>query len=374
MDRAAPSARLPANTVCAGDHAPWFQAPALSGSPAYTFDSVAGRHLLMLFFGSARVAASAEALQLIQQHRGLFDDVRASFFGVTIDPEDAERHRIAQQIPGVRFFLDYGRELSSLYGAISPAGYRQHWLIVDPGLRVVGIYPIEQGEIAMSFLLSAIASEPVDSCAPVLRVPNVLDPQICEHLVGLYKANGGKKSGFMREVDGKTVALMDARMKQRRDCGIEDDNLIAAIVARLKRRLNPSIERAFQFEPTRIERHIVACYAAGAGHFRPHRDNTTKGTAHRRFAVTINLNADDYEGGDLRFPEFGQRTYRATTGGAVVFSCSLLHEATPVTKGRRFAYLPFLYDEAGAQLRQANNHYLGEQVGKYDMGEAEATS
>ena len=86
------------------------------------------------------------------------------------------------------------------------------------------------------------------------------------------------------------------------------------------------------------------------GHFRPHRDNTTKGTAHRRFAVTINLNADEYEGGDLCFPEFGPRTYRAATGGAVVFSCSLLHEARPVTLGKRYAFLPFLYDDEAANI------------------------
>tara|TARA_B100000408_G_scaffold123993_1_gene105073 strand:- start:348 stop:731 length:384 start_codon:yes stop_codon:yes gene_type:complete len=114
------------------------------------------------------------------------------------------------------------------------------------------------------------------------------------------------------------------------------------------------MERAFQFRATRIERYLVACYEAGAGHFRPHRDNTTHGTAHRRFAVTINLNAGEYDGGDLRFPEFGQRTYRAPTGGAVVFSCSLLHEATPVTSGRRDAFLPFLYDEAARKVRDAN--------------------
>jgi len=83
--------------------------------------------------------------------------------------------------------------------------------------------------------------------------------------------------------------------------------------------------------------------------------------------VTINLNAGDYEGGDLRFPEFGQRTYRAPTGGAILFSCSLLHEATPVTRGRRFAFLPFLYDEDAARLREANNPHLGPEVGEYRM-------
>lgn len=127
------------------------------------------------------------------------------------------------------------------------------------------------------------------------------------------------------------------------------------IQARLQRRLVPQIAKAFQFHATRIERYIVARYdAAEGGHFQAHRDNNTKGTAHRRFAVTINLNADDYEGGDLAFPEFGPQTWRAPTGGAVVFSCSLLHEAKAVTRGTRYCFLPFLYDEAAAEIREAN--------------------
>jgi hypothetical protein len=51
----------------------------------------------------------------------------------------------------------------------------------------------------------------------------------------------------------------------------------------------------------------------------------------------------------------------------VVFSCSLLHEALPIIRGQRFAYLPFLYDEAGAAIRQANNPHLGEGVQVYQM-------
>jgi predicted 2-oxoglutarate/Fe(II)-dependent dioxygenase YbiX len=171
----------------------------------------------------------------------------------------------------------------------------------------------------------------------------------------------------MREVAGKTVLVTDDRHKRRRDFLIEDAQLRRELVARLLRRLKPAVEKAFQFRATRIERYLVACYEAPHGHFRPHRDNTTRGTAHRRFAVTINLNAGEYEGGDLRFPEYGARTYRAPTGGAVVFSCSLLHEATPMISGRRFAFLPFLYDEEGARIREENNPHLGPGVGEYRM-------
>ncbi len=56
------------------------------------------------------------------------------------------------------------------------------------------------------------------------------------------------------------------------------------------------------------------------------------------------------------------RTYKPPTGGAVVFCCSLLHEATPVTKGVRYAFLPFLYDEAGKQVREANKHTIEDAI------------
>jgi hypothetical protein len=60
------------------------------------------------------------------------------------------------------------------------------------------------------------------------------------------------------------------------------------------------------------------------------------------------------QGGDLIFPEFFTRRYHAPAGGAVVFCCSMLHEATPVTRGKRYAYLPLFYEDAGAPLREEN--------------------
>ncbi len=99
-----------------------------------------------------------------------------------------------------------------------------------------------------------------------------------------------------------------------------------------------------------MDRYIVACYdSAIGGHFHRHRDNVNAGAQHRRFAVTINLN-NDYDGCDLVFPEFGRRTYRAPHGGAIVFSCGALHQVTPVTRGKRYAFLAFLYGEADAAL------------------------
>lgn len=347
-----------------GDYAPWFHAKALDGAERFTFSSVGGRHVLMLFFGSASNEMAEMALGLVQQHRALFDDISCAFFGVTTDPVDEQQKRITRQLPGLRYFLDYDREVSKLYGAVQADGHQEpHWLLLDRELRICARYRIEDGTRAIEEMKRRVAHIE-DRWAPVITVPEVLDPAFCRELIELYESGGNDPSGFMRDVDGKTTLIVDSSFKQRRDHVIEDADLQARLSGHVARRIAPAIERAFQFKATRIERHIVACYEAGAGHFNAHRDNTTHGTAHRRFAVTINLNADEYEGGDLRFPEFGQRTYRAPTGGAIVFSCSLLHEATPVTKGKRYAFLPFLYDEEAKRIREANLGKLADVAGQ----------
>ena len=61
--------------------------------------------------------------------------------------------------------------------------------------------------------------------------------------------------------------------------------------------------------------------------------------------------------------EFSPEGLVAPPGGAVVFSCSLLHSVQPVTRGRRFAFLPFLYDEAAAALRAENLRYFDDPDG-----------
>jgi predicted 2-oxoglutarate/Fe(II)-dependent dioxygenase YbiX len=130
----------------------------------------------------------------------------------------------------------------------------------------------------------------------------------------------------------------------------------------------PEIAKVHQFNVTRMERYIVSCYAAeDGGHFSTHCDNTTNCTAHRRFGVSVNLN-DDFDGGEVSFPEYGPRSFKAPPGGAVVFSRSLLHRVSKVTRGRRYAFLPFLYDDAAARLREENARYVGQSGSPYRAG------
>ncbi|HEV2531368.1 2OG-Fe(II) oxygenase [Phenylobacterium sp.] len=334
-------------TIAPGTPAPQFRAPS-PVNPAFEFASLGGRLILLVFLPEPSPERAA-CLDRIAARRELFRDDNAVVFGVDPDPVS---YAAATDTPnGLRWFSDASGEVRRLYHVEAP-----RWFLIDPSLRVIDHGPLDQVDAALEAIArigDADRHAGVPVTAPVLLVPRVLEPAFCRELIEAYDADGGAPSGVMHTVEGKFVGLFD-RQKKRRDAQIPEGPLREGLRARLGRRLVPEIKRAFQFEVSRIERYIVACYdAEEGGFFKPHIDNGAPQTAHRKFAVTINLNGD-FEGGDLRFPEFGRRTYRAPAGGAVVFSCSLLHEATPVTAGRRYATLPFLYDEAGQRLREDN--------------------
>lgn len=353
-----------------------------SNHARFRFNAAAGRYLVLSFIGSSSVVHyHAATREMIARHRALFDDQKASFFAITIDPRDEAEGRLQQETPGIRYFWDTDCEVSLLYGAMKekpPSMDKVHYegftLLLDPAQRVMAIASLDNPEQHHAIMDAALSQLPpvdlyagVPISAPVLVVPRVFEPELCQRLIALYDHHGGTESGFMRESDGKTVAVMDNKFKRRRDFAFDDgpehEELRMLIRRRITTRLLPQIEKAFQFRATRIERFLVSCYdSASGGFFRPHRDNTTKGTAHRKFACSFNLNYGDYEGGKLRFAEYGSATYGAPSGGVVVFSCSLLHEATPVVSGKRYAFLPFLYDDAAAEIRRANLQYISEEI------------
>jgi len=360
-----------------GDPAPWFFQRSTSNEN-YAFNTVGGRYAVMLFLGTAGDPPGKAAMDAVLAHGEIFDDHKLCFFGVSLDPADESEGRLRERLPGIRHFWDFDGAVSRMYGGIptdarpgTQLSLRRFWLVLDPTMRVMAAFPFAQDGNHQAVFEYLRRLPPVDRFAgfeihaPVLVLPNVFEPELCRQLISLYDQHGGESSGFMQDVDGKTVMTQDAKRKVRQDYLITETEVITRIQRRVQRRIAPEILKAHQFNATRMERYIVARYSAqDGGHFFPHRDNTTKGTAHRRFAVSINLN-DDFEGGELSFPEYERRSIKMEAGTAVVFSCSLLHAVSTVTRGQRYAFLPFLYDEAAAKVREANNAYLGEGVAAY---------
>jgi predicted 2-oxoglutarate/Fe(II)-dependent dioxygenase YbiX len=207
-----------------------------------------------------------------------------------------------------------------------------------------------------------------------MAIPYVLEPSLCRRMIELYETHGGVRTGVMREVNGRSVRVINESFKKRLDHRIGDPTILQVLQDRIARRVFPEIEKVHFMKCTRSERYIIGCYdAEDGGFFKPHRDNMAKGSAHRRFAVSINLN-DDFEGGELNFPEYGSKWFKMPPGTAVIFSTPLMHQVSPVTRGRRYAFLPFVYDDKGAEIREANVKFVEDGTRTYRAYGADRTN
>ncbi|HEY1719816.1 MAG TPA: 2OG-Fe(II) oxygenase [Magnetospirillaceae bacterium] len=348
-----------------GDPAPWFSATTASGQ-RIDIHVDAGRYLLLSFIGKPIGPEELFDPRVgeLMRHRALFRDDHIILYGI-INALPHERSAYATiRRPGIDFLVDVDGALAGQFGTDG-----KPWtFLLDPMMRVIASIPYDHpdGHGAMLEQLLATLPPPAEHAgihltAPVLMVPRVFDFELCEFMIDAFRRHGGKDSGYFVDRGGVTQTITDYRFKRRSDWVIDDAALAVEIRKRIVSRLVPAVRQAFGFSATRMDRYLVARYSAETkDHFFRHRDNLNAGSAHRRFAVTINLNAEakNYGGGDLCFPEFGRDTYRPPSGGAAVFSCGLLHEVTRMERGERFAFLAFLYGEEDAQRRLTNNARL----------------
>lgn len=230
------------------------------------------------------------------------------------------------------------------------AGWRAHlgddvlW-VTDGNLRLRECHALPLHAPPSVDAIPEAAGPPITlTAAPVLQIPGVFEPSFCAELIAHLETDcgGGEESRVLVLEGGRQELVLDPSIKQRRESWPRDPAIEARMHERLQRRAIPEIARVFNFAVSRRDPFKLLAYPEQAGYFRAHRDNETPDVAHRRFALSVNLNAGDYAGGEFLFPEFGPHRYSPATGGAIVFSCSLLHEVLPVSRGLRYAMTTFL--------------------------------
>ena len=233
-------------------------------------------------------------------------------------------------------------------------------LVIDRASRVVARWTTHQADPATlaQAALSAVTTldrEAARDCplpAPVLPIPGLFDPELCAQLIAGFENGAHFDSGVSAmAADGKPTDTLNHDKKRRRDWMLQPGAPIhERVLDLLFQRCGAEIKRAYQADITHTDRVLVARYDDTGGYFRRHRDNRGETVAFRQFALSVNLNAD-YQGGHLLFPEYNDHRHRPGAGGGIIFSTSLLHEATPVTQGRRYVLLTFFHD-AKAEARR----------------------
>jgi len=335
-----------------GDRAPAIIGAAASGR-FFSLDGQAGRPAVIVALGALDPEDAARVLDRLRDWKPLFD--AAGVDVAPIAPPLAPFTARFAADPQAADHLIYvtggeGLELSHAGGA-APA------FLLDRGGRIVDVLALTEGADLGAWLKAAaprIWSEPVQArtaCAPVLVVPNLAPPALCRALIDHFEASPHAAGVMASFSDGAAYAKLDAAKKLRRDIEITADApMYPQILELITARLVPEIKRAFQVDMAYADRVLLARYDDTGGYFKRHRDNAAPHTAFREFAVSLNLNTHEYEGGELLFPEYDDHRYNPPAGGAAVFSASLLHEAAPVTRGSRYVLLTFL-GSAQAQAR-----------------------
>lgn len=337
-----------------GDRIPNFRRPDHTGVSRTLYDMHHGQAITLIGItkkDAANLKSEIRALNTLARSKP-----ETTFVGVLRGTPEECTQLARECEPAFTLLADDGSLLNHIFDEHFTETRSVTACVFDNNLRVLA--RIEQSDaLDETGLAEAIrrvyAAEPcekartVSRCAPVLMIPRVLNTSFCNELIDLFDKDGGKPSGVFYFDNGEAKWSPDPNTKIRKDYYVNDNDPInERIKNTLVRRVLPEIQLCFNYTVTQHERFKLICYdSVTGGYFRPHRDNVTHDAAHRRFAMTINLNTGNYKGGELRFPEYGPDLYEAERGGAIIFSCSLVHEAMPVTAGKRYAMLGFFFGD-----------------------------
>ena len=322
----------------------------------YSFEVQAGRPAAMILAYQVTRTDLLPLIQAFARQSEAFASRQADI--LLLGTEDVVRELAAKPVgvPAIQM-IDCG------IGFLAHCGVRPGAtlvLVTDRNLRLARCFaPGQMADVAAACLdcldeLPREAPRDISLPAPVLVLPNLVPSGLCRALIETFEA-GISIDGGVASIDAAGVpqGRVDHERKRRRDFLIPPgDALERGLQNLLLDRCAPEIAKAFQVRIAHTDRLLIARYDEAESWFRRHRDNTAENVAFREFAISVNLNAEDYEGGYLLFPEYNDHRYRPPTGGGLIFSSSLLHEAMPVTRGRRYVLLTFFHSEAAEARRQ----------------------
>ena len=338
----------------AGDPAPRVVALDENGEPAYSHaDLVTGRPLVLLFCPLGGGEPPTAFLAAFRDRHDALAALEATVYGLSRLPVEAIRAAHAALKLPFKLLTDSTGDVFRTYGADGEATA----VILDPNHRIARILrdsaPAALADATLAYLRQAFPPRraSVQAQAPVLLLPRVLSDADCVHLIELWhrpvnqwpSTDGFRSEGHTKEQGDFKVGHAGA-YGQMTEYVVRDPAVQQLLDRRFNRRVAPEMRKAFQTGVSQREHYRIVRYdSASGGVLHAHRDNATKETAHRRFTMTINLNAGEYEGGALRFREYGDHLYAVERGTAVIWSAMLLHEVMPVTTGARFVLGVHMY-------------------------------
>lgn len=344
----------------AGDFMPLFEAHDTE-KRLRTMEALAGRFVVMLYIPAGKQEMGAGFYHEVKgklEAAGLLEGTAQVL--ITDDTmERGEKFRAGFNI-SAPVWLDADRRIARSLGMMKPGEAPPFGaFVLDRNLKIAQVRV--QADVTslagkvLQDLSEAMArhkehypkGQVIRYAAPALMVPDVFSPEFCAKCIQAFR-NGKTFDGTVGARENK---IYRADVKIRTDFIVHGE-LLEEIDDKFSRSFFPEIKKVFGFDVTHREMYKIGLYTGDkGGFFKQHRDNFDYPMAYRRIASTVHLN-DDYEGGGVRFPEYGDDVYRPPVGGAVAFSGATVHEALPVTKGERFILVAFVHGQEEEAYRR----------------------
>ena len=344
----------PALPVDIGDCMPDFRLLDVRNRLMSLYSLALGKAVVVLCYRNNRAEAARDVLRGFAEANGRLAE-RANIFSINGEAIEENIPFADQMKLPFPLLADPDHRILSFFENRRKALDGEAWsddgalvcVVTDPNRRIQKIYQdvSDPGHVdeVMRFLdtLPRDETRVVARHAPVLVVPQVLDQGTCQRLIQSYEEEKRPLGGVTAGQGIRKDHLARRDLKVRRDYFVSDPDFAREIGELFGRRVIPEMMKVFDFKATHFEKLRIGCYdARDGGSFKPHRDNVDPAGG-RRFAMSLNLNTGEYEGGHVWFPEYGSGLYLPATGDALIYSSLLVHEAMPVTAGRRFVLVTF---------------------------------
>lgn len=295
----------------------------------FDLNHLIGKPVVIFYFLSIHHPFCLELLKIIQSKISLFRDKGVAVVGISpnssIDLYDcAKKLNLLFPLlsdPEFEAAKALGIVLTAQAGPKEAIEVRRATIVVDSTLRIrKQYYPKQTNAHVLQILkdLSVVLPENnpylVKTHAPVLFIPNVIEPGLCHEIA----ARKNLEQPFNSYID-----------------------------KRLYERVVPEMLKAFYFKPQKRKEPIISVYTPNnQGPTKLFRVHAKEHQAPYQYVIVIALNTpEEYKGGGICFPEYSLGIYKPQLGEAMVYSTFLLQEILPVITGQAVIMTSYFYDE-----------------------------
>jgi peroxiredoxin len=296
---------------------------------SFDVNHLIGKPVVLFYFLSIHHPFCSELLNTIQSNINQFREKGVTVVAISpnlaIDlSECAKRLNLIFPLlsdPEFHAAKALGIALTAKAGPKEAIEVRRATVVLDSTLRIrKQYYPKETHAHVLQVLdeLSEVLPENqpylVKTHAPILFIPNVIEPGLC------------KEIAIQQHLVPPFNSYVDKRFYER---------------------VVPEVLKAFYFKAKKRKVPIIDGYIAdNKGPTKLFRVHAQEQELPFQYVILIGLSApDEYEGGGICFPEYSLGIYKPKLGEAMVYSTFLLQEILPVTSGKATLLTSYFYDE-----------------------------